>query len=242
MRSPTINKEFQIEQDIKTSEKEISQEPSSSVAMEAVIKDKRGFNLFMQHLHFEFSMVKFSYTYTFTCFVFLLDEKCKCYENLLSLTEMVQFQQYYSFDRIRIASTLSLSSPSRIIRVGFPPQETPDIEEEQKTDAFTPLQELITLPPDIPQSSIVYNTKYTMIEKLRLLSDKYVITGSELELNISSRLRNKIVSFLRATDEQFQNDDSLRQQALFLFDPVVEEIIGVMMDSFWRFLFVLFCF
>ncbi|ETO36567.1 hypothetical protein RFI_00495 [Reticulomyxa filosa] len=153
--------------------------PDSNLTLEQIIASKQGFHLFMQHLNFEFSMHFFfkdikKKVSEHVAYVFFFGGKK---ENLLSVTEMVQFQH-----------------------------------------------------------AIVYNPKYSMLEKLKLLTEKYIVIGSELELNISSRLRQKIVAFVQVTNEQLKNDDALRQDALYLLDPVVDEIVSVMMDSYWRLL------
>ena len=92
----------------------------------------------------------------------------------------------------------------------------------------------IILPSEIPISSIVNsniannsdNLYYSIAEKLFL---KYVIVGSEFEINISSQERLKVTQFFSQNNK---NNYGLYE----IFDVCINQIWFLMRDSFSRFL------
>ncbi|ETO08215.1 hypothetical protein RFI_29174, partial [Reticulomyxa filosa] len=133
-----------------------SQQKASEIGLRAVMADWDGFQLFMQHVTLEFSMV---------CLLLVFFSSICCYENVLAIVELTQFQQYYHFDRVNTGD-----------------DTTPD-------DVF------IELPLEkIPNSAIVYDKVLNIQQKCCRLCEKYVLLGGDHELNISFRVRQELTT------------------------------------------------
>lgn len=93
-----------------------------------------------------------------------------------------------------------------------------------------------SLYPNVPKSSIVYgddgvdsNGMERMKRVATRLCDKYVKVGSKYEVNISYRLRNKIVS---SSDTGWKVDTG---EFILIFDAILDELFWFMRQSFERF-------
>ena len=109
-------------------------------------------------------------------------------------------------------------------------------------------QQVIDLPDTLPFSTIVYGKEYDPddeekdiqeIRKLKLeqeairiihaLFDKYIYVGSEMELNLSHRLRKRCLEKLSYVD---QMDDIELEH---MFDKTIGSLLKLMQDSYLRF-------
>ena len=87
----------------------------------------------------------------------------------------------------------------------------------------------IELPPDIPQSSIVFAPETCLKHKVVLLAEKFIAVDAELELNISAAAKQGVLGKL----------DRLRRldvdEVLCIFDEVLREVYDLMNGSLARF-------
>ena len=87
----------------------------------------------------------------------------------------------------------------------------------------------IVLPSTIPKSTIVYDKDNCIKHKIVLLCDKYIINDAELELNISSACKDKIL----------ENRDNIRRlsnvDCKHIFNECLAEIYDLMNGSLTRF-------
>jgi len=107
----------------------------------------------------------------------------------------------------------------------------------------------IKLPNNLPFSSIVYGAYYSdnneqekekafmqnvvlrewAIDVIRKLYDKYIVVGTELELNLSGRVRARCFKTLDAVD------DLNKTELYHIFDKCMESVMKLMQDSYARF-------
>lgn len=102
-----------------------------------------------------------------------------------------------------------------------------------------------------PKSWIVYEsyqgkipTKRAFVNMVRLLGDKYIAFGSDLEINISYTNRTQLIAkidrlqeHLMDSDEEDGNDDSIDMNELFcLFDDTMNEMKYLLKQSYFRFM------
>jgi len=113
-------------------------------------------------------------------------------------------------------------------------QITP-LKSESTSDEELDGTEIIDLPRNLPQSTIVWKKPIESVsgdeirDKIRLLFEKYVTLGSELELNISFRTRKE----MNRRWSQLNNMDVIKLYSFF--DVVIESMIKLMQDSYTRF-------
>ena len=170
------------------------------------------FTTFMEHLILEFSS-----------------------ENLLCLTEMMQYRTLYA----------------RLCNV------------EESREVPAALVSLPLSHPSFPQSRIVFNDKYEGRETsadggdgdndsdtndarlsvecvkyvIRTLIQKYVLIGASLEINLAHSMHIKYQNmFDDADDAYFEALVRNAAQLVRVFDPVISACISLMTDSYHRFL------
>eukprot|EP01084_Bolivina_argentea_P075390 136681_1 len=88
---------------------------------------------------------------------------------------------------------------------------------------------LLIFPECIPNSSIVYNVNYSCHDKIRQLCEKYILNGSDLELNISYRLRKDLTKLYNKIHE------IPTEICKTFFNEVIIDMADLMEDSFYRF-------
>ena len=153
-------------------------------------------------------------------------------ECLLALIEFIQYKEEF-FDELEIFPSddqKSVSSASR------------GIEEEELRN--------IKLPKSVPRSSIIANKSFSDREKAHKLFLKYIVVGSDYEINISSRLRNELCRkfesnngiIMRAISSvafgRTHTPDSKRKETdselPFLFDKCCVELLRLLRYSLSR--------
>lgn len=101
---------------------------------------------------------------------------------------------------------------------------------------------MIKLPEYVPRSAIVYGDAKgkNRIENCKIkgwcLYIKYIQEGSDFEINIPGEMRRKYKRLMEDYDEWInQNDQYDMNKLLVLFDPLIEQMISLLTDSFRRF-------
>eukprot|EP01084_Bolivina_argentea_P230406 388661_1 len=150
-------------------------------------------------------------------------------ELILSFIECVQFKQYFNelcmqydhkFDSQHIVSSL-----------------TSNIDDNN-----------FELDGSIPKSAIVYTVnnldlsdREEFILHFRncsyLLFQKYIVVSSELEINISSRLRGKYYGMMNNKEMWINRSVESKTEIETLFDPVINEMFFLMIQSFSRYIY-----
>ncbi|ETO17382.1 hypothetical protein RFI_19938 [Reticulomyxa filosa] len=156
-----------------------------AVDLSNVLKDPKGFELFMEHLFSELAS-----------------------ENLLCYLELTQFRQMVKLKC-----------------------------ERNETEINDPLNGIFVLSAQLPQSSIVNNSRWSDEQKAITLIEKYIIVGAQNEVNLSYDVKMSYVKLFQNKNNQ-TNPFHLMSPSdyIFLFDPVLKEVFRLMRDSYSRFL------
>lgn len=140
------------------------------IKVDEMLQDCHMVEAFMAHLSHEFSV-----------------------ELLLSLIEFKQFKEYAERERDSLYPVIST----------VPTPDTPEDNEYQMMNT-TKIKgmgrikvQMNGMAPNIPLSSIVYDAEDSLREKARKLVEKYVVFGSEYEINIAGPLRNRLMEKYR---------------------------------------------
>ena len=181
----------------------------TKLPMNVVLKHYETLNEFMQHLIKEFSI-----------------------ENMLVVIEFVQFRQHYA----RVFGIEYSSLPS--LRIELPLDD-----------------------PQFPKSSIVYGTAASdsdtgggtgtgsaknsrksgedgstvraMVSSIRALIEKYIVPGSEFEINVNYATRHQLMQ-VHGDVERWIRRTPVKYQ-LQVFDAAIKEVRRLMRDSYSRF-------
>ena len=92
----------------------------------------------------------------------------------------------------------------------------------------------VSLPKDLPQSQIVFDSETDIRRKVIRLLDKYVMVRAPFQLNLSYALRSQLEDF-RANITQSQSSTIDDNTLAHCFDDVIDQIIRLLLDSFIRF-------
>eukprot|EP01084_Bolivina_argentea_P231874 390930_1 len=94
----------------------------------------------------------------------------------------------------------------------------------------------------LPKSNIIYDTEAKTLKDMvvicRKFYEKYIKTGSEMELNLPFRLRNRFVNLFEMDGEnELQNELDNVEKLYHLFDDIIAEMFNIMNHSYGRFQF-----
>ena len=195
------NSEFsQYPSDTNLKKDELSGE---QIDMRDVLQDSAGFEAFMRHLTKEWSG-----------------------ENLLFLTETVQFQQELQ-RMLSAAQRLDSHTKAQILAI---------IEDESSDNAIFDCA--LRLPTCVPASDIVFcdveengDFKSDFHQKAKMLYEKYIDNQAPFQVNVSFKMQEKLRKKIYETEGQRLQNIAL----VNLFRPPQEEIWLMMSGSFHRF-------
>jgi len=94
------------------------------------------------------------------------------------------------------------------------------------------------LSDQLPKSSIVFDNELNERSKICGLINKYIKTSATYEINIPYQMRMNFIAFLKDkgnTSERNTLNMMSSSDLVFLFDPILKEISGLMRSSFSRF-------
>mmetsp|Transcript_18264 Transcript_18264/g.29063 ORF Transcript_18264/g.29063 Transcript_18264/m.29063 type:complete len:200 (+) Transcript_18264:3-602(+) len=148
-------------------------------------------------------------------------------ECLLSLIEFVEFQKL-------LLTLIDLEQVDH--------DEIVDIKGNKYNKEHKLWCELVLLPETLPKSAIVYgdaggNDRLQNCKiKVHQLYMKYVVVGSDFELNLPGETRARYDRYMREYDKWMRNTryDKVHK-LLLIFDPLMEQMMSLLLDSFRRF-------
>ena len=154
---------------------------------------------------------------TYTAFIDHLIREFS-FENLLCVTEMMQYRTLYA--QLLIVNQEHSSVPV-LVRL--------------------PLNN-----PSFPQSRIVFNNHFTKDDErvtaqcieyvVKALLSKYVVSGCELQVNLAHAMRQTYEALLWLHVSHFEQMLSKNiRDVVTIFDPIIKQLLGLMSDSFSRF-------
>ena len=178
---------------------------NNQVTLQQVLSHIKSFELYMVHLSREFSL-----------------------ECLLSTIEFIEYQKL-------IYNLINLSEANH--------DDIEDIKGHKFNGNDNKLWcNIIKLPEHIPKSAIVYGDARgnNRVENCKIkawaLYTKYICVNSDFEINIPGEMRSRYKRLMKNYHEWInENQQYDLNKLLLLFDPLIEQMMSLMTDSFRRF-------
>ena len=151
-------------------------------------------------------------------------------EVLLCFMEMVQFIQFATKSETK-PKIVKASSTVDIVYDDDNVQSVPD----EVTIEFDQRWKQLTFKKYIPIPKVVHSTDGCLKQIAFDLFSKYIVSGSEYEINISYKLRTQFMALMDDYSVWMNNDEMERKKILKMFDNVASEMYALLMYSFVRF-------
>merc|ERR1712228_738170 len=226
------------------------------VTITDVIREDMGFNAFMDHLAKEFSMENLlaivemtQYKKRFQKIFKIKHERGK--SSLMNVANRLRNSLHGKLtDTLQLTSSENQSNVTEI--TGLTEDECNDDQEKSPKSSSSEKKkrkrakslvdvrsDIIELPSGLPLSAIVYSEKDEnnedgdkLIECKRIVKQlyiKYVLVGSEMEVNLSHKVRQRCL-------KKYERINEMDQEALFhVFDQCMACLLKLMQDSYVRF-------
>ena len=206
--------------------------PLSDVTLSEVLSDENGIDLLMQHLSREFSM-----------------------ECLLSLIEFIQFQimiyNYISNQALKpklfcvkteIDLPLSIPISGIVLDIDFGHEKKDSHFDDDKNENIDEtnndqIQQQASLSTSTTEDGLSLSKIWILDAKMKSIElyRKYVAVGSEYQINLSTRTRERLTDRMDNSNQWIQNQTVSKMELFYLFDKCCQEMFYLLQGSFARF-------